>query len=175
MKIAVPPDDAPYVQLVREAARTADSRIIENASEDHAIVIIQCLLDQARKRHEQVRIVSGCLLRPFYELLVEHARQALEKVTIGIVVGCSQEELQGNPFYELVNEHPNGSVRLVPRVRDEVSHFVVTGDSRFRVEVDDKNRSAVACFNDSVLGKMLVGIYNGLLAEPQPAPANAVA
>ena len=163
--------DDTFVRLVRKLADTSSSRLIENASIDHALIIIECLLDAAKKRREDVRIVSGCLLESFYSRLVEKATEVLQaKVPIRVVVlGRSREDLQNNAFYNAVNKHENGEVHVLAEDPGTTPHFVVTGDRRYRVEVDDEKKKAMASFNDSTTGKMLISIYESLLVPAAAA------
>ena len=158
----------PFVRMVRRLAKWRSDRIIENASIEHALVIIECLLDTARRRKEEVRIVSGCLMDSFYSNLkeaVEGTMDAGASVSVA-VLSKTEDELKGNSFYQAVKKHNNGQVHFVCDDEDlPTPHFVVTGDSGYRIEVDDKKKKAMACFNDPLNGVLLVDIHKKLIGE----------
>ena len=168
MPAAIARDDT-FVRLVKELADTDSPRLIENASIEHALTIIECLLDAAKKHKEKVRIVSGCLMESFYSSLVDKAREVMQAgVPISVVVlRGSKEDLRGNSFCNVVDKDQNGEVHFVDGA-NKTLHFVVTGDCRYRVEVDDEKKKAIASFNDRTIGRGLVSIYEDLLS---PAPA----
>ena len=129
----------------------------------HALEIVRHLFLSARRHHEDVRIVSGGLFDEFYRELVEDARTALDHVRISIiVVSKTCEELNGNGFYGLVNKHKNGRVLFLPKGTTDMNHFILVGDSRYRIEIDDSKTTAFACFNDEAFGTHLSSIYESL-------------
>lgn len=167
----------PFVRMVRRLAKRASDRIIENASIDHALVIIECLLEEAGKRAQEVRIVSGCLQESFYSKLVDKisGTMAAGSTVDVVVLEAERKDLESNPFYQAVHGRDRGHVYVVHEDEGSTPHFVVTGDSRYRVEVDDEKKKAMACFNDTFNGRMLVDIHKSLVskAEPEPEPVSA--
>ena len=165
-----------FVRMVKRLARRGSDQIIENASIAHARVIIECLLDEALKRKEEVRIASGRLEESFYSKLtgkVEEAMTAGSTVDV-VVLDADREDLKENSFYRAVQD--NSSRGHVHFVHDEnlTPHFVVTGGRRYRVEVDDERKKAMACFNDDSNGKMLVDIHKRLVKKAEAGSAVAV-
>lgn len=67
-----------FERIVRDCAKNNRSTVIENASQEHALILIRVLFETAMRHKEEVRIVSGSLLKPFYEKLVDTARKALD-------------------------------------------------------------------------------------------------
>ena len=151
-----------FETMVREYAETESTRIIENASMAHALIIVRQLIQTATQHGEEIRIVSGRLMRDFYSQLVSVTRAALEKVTVSVVV-LSKEELDGNKFYDLVTNSDRGEVVVLDSPPSSMSHFVVVGDRRYRVELDDGQKKALASFNDDVIPQMLKAAHHNLL------------
>lgn len=164
-----------FVRMVKRLARRGSDQIIENASIEHARVIIECLLDEALKRKEEVRIASGRLEESFYSKLTGKAKEALTAgSTVDVVVlDADREHLKENSFCRAVQGSSRGNVYFV-HDEDLTPHFVVTGGRRYRVEVDDARKKAMACFNDDSNGKMLVDIHKRLVKKAKAGSEVAV-
>ena len=150
-----------FERIVQDYAENDSPHVIENASIDHALVLIGRLFETARRHKEEVRIVSGRLLKSFYQNLIDSARKVLDDgVQVSVVVLSNDDsQLNGNGFYDLLNRHKNGRVDVLDRDAESMPHFVVVGERRYRVEVDDKRKKAFAAFNDDTIAPVLVGIH----------------
>ena len=157
-----------FEKLVKDCADSDSTRIIENASMDHAKVLLRQLLQTANDKKEPVRIVSGRLRKEFYNELVDKARHVLNETTISVVV-LSDEQLQNNRFYDLVKHHSNGQVTLLSQDPNRWTHFIVVGDRRYRVEVDDGKHTAHASFNNEVIPRLLHERFEELLRRARAA------
>ena len=151
-----------FEDFVKHCAENDKPDMIENASIEHALIIVKHLLDAARRHGEDVRIVSGRLLQSFYSELAGKATAIMDEgVKIGVVVlDKSDAELQDNDFYNAIKDHDNGDVKVVSN--KTAIHFVVSGIHRYRVEVDDEKKKAIVSFNDATIGKLLGSIYDSL-------------
>ena len=129
----------------------------------HALDIVKHLFLSAIRHKEDVRIVSGGLFDEFYRELIEDASSVLDHVRVSIIViSKTREELTGNGFFGLVDAHENGRVVFLPKGMADMNHFILVGNSRYRIEIDDSNTSAFACFNDEAFGTHLSLIYESL-------------
>ena len=52
-----------FERIVRDCAKNNRSTVIENASQEHALILIRVLFETAMRHKEEVRIVSGSLLK----------------------------------------------------------------------------------------------------------------
>ena len=166
----MPDTDDAFVRMVRRLAKWGSSRVIENASIKHALVIIECLLDEAKKRGEEVRIVSGCLMDSFYSDLTGKVMEVMDAgaPVLVAVLSKTEEELKDNAFCQAVKEHVKGEVHFVNEDEDlPTPHFVVTGAKRYRIEVDHEKKKAMACFNDPDNGRMLASIHKSLIRKEE--------
>lgn len=150
-----------FKKLVKHCADNDSTRIIQNASTEHAKVLLQQLLLTASEKGETVRIVSGRLRRDFYNDLLNEVKKALDSVEVSIVV-LSREQLDDNPFFNLVNEHPKGKVVALDEEPGRWTHFIVVGDKRYRIEEDDGKQTAHASFNNEVIPQLLIDRFEYL-------------
>lgn len=151
-----------FERIVRDCAKNNRSRVIENASAEHALVLIRILFETAMRHKEEVRIVSGQLLKSFYEQLVDTACQALDRdVRFSVIVLTDSQRLKGNRFAELMTDHKNGSIAVID-ADTRPPHFVIVGERRYRVEMDDERKIALASFNDDTITPMLLELFSGL-------------
>lgn len=157
-----------FERLVRDCAKNNRSTVIENASQEHALVLIRVLFETALRHKEEIRIVSGSLLKPFYEQLVDTARQALDSGVRFSVLVRNGKQLEGNRFAELMTEHKNGSIATLEDDDNKGPHFVVVGARRYRVEMDDERKIALAAFNDDTIAPLLQKLHDGLTKKAGP-------
>lgn len=157
-------DEESFEDYVKRCAENEEADSIHNASIRHAKIIIEELFKSAIRNGEDIKIVSGRLLNEFYEDLIEPAREVLKHSRIEIIVlDATKEEMQGNDFFRLVNEHDRGSA-IVSRIGDAnayQAHFVLVGDRRYRIEIDDGKKDAIASFNNETLGELLLKAFDG--------------
>jgi translation initiation factor 2B subunit (eIF-2B alpha/beta/delta family) len=150
-----------FKQIVEKSRRNESTQVIKNASISHARVLIENLLCEAADRKEDVRIISGCLSKDFYNNLVSVLENALEKgVSVRTVVLNGRDRLAGNLFAEMIEQHDNGTLTVLDLDVDVAPHFIVVGNKRYRLETHDGHAKAIACFNDEQLGGLLSNIYS---------------
>lgn len=154
------PVSTQYTGMVREYGANDSPEVFENASIGHALEIAKALFDSAERHAEDVRIVTGCLLVPFYDQLVKHAERVLAKASITVIVYASRDdEIVNSEFCKTVMVHDRGEVLFYPD--GSGAHFILVGDSRYRLESDDSRATAFACFNDRRFGKFLLNVFRG--------------
>lgn len=144
-----------FARMVKHYADTDSTEVIENASMEHALILVRYLFIKASQKSKEVRIVSGRLFEPFYSRLIDTIGQVLEKSKVVVLI-LAADQIKGNSFVNRVKEHPNGKVGVLDMAPDLLSHFVVVGDRSYRIEMDDERKMAHACFNDSIVAPSLV-------------------
>ena len=161
------PTPGAFEQFVKKCAENNSSEIIENISTGHALVLARHLFAAAGRDRETVRIVSGRLLKSFYEELKEAAREALDLGARFKVVVLSDDPTQfrENGFADLVEKHENGEIHVLNKGAESMPHFMVVGESRYRIEVDASRKIARAAFNDDIIAPALVRIHNDAWAN----------
>ncbi len=134
-----------FTRLVEKCREGKLPDIIENASIDHAFVLLENLLIAARTELKPVLLVSGSFMPSFYNKLLPE----LERV---LAAGCSVRgiavdhgaRIEGNRFLEMLDKR--GGVKLMPGA--PMLHFACVGDTGYRIEIDAEKKTAQACFND---------------------------
>lgn len=145
-----------YEKMVEQYRKTESNRILMNFSRAHAKVLFENLLKAAEENGEEVCIYSGTLHKDFYNQLTENVKRALEKTRVLVAV-VNDEDMENNSFAQAVDDSPNGKFRKgVSVLGAKHPHFILVGDKKYRFEKDDITKEAIACFNDSLLGEMLV-------------------
>ena len=151
-----------FEKLVQRCVDNDENHTIFNASLSHAAILFENLLDVADKKKEDVRIFSGCFEKEFYESLKGKVVKLLNSgVKVHLVSDCEKKDLEENEFIKTVSDHKNGTIKNLSEQKG-IPHFILVGDSRYRVELDDSLKTARANFNDSSTGNMLLGLYNKL-------------
>ena len=72
-------------------------------------------------------------------------------------------DLTGNAFYKAVAE--GGGVAYKSSADYRMPHFLLVGDSQFRLELDHKQTKAVASFSNPAIGKILKSAFDDLEKE----------
>ncbi len=180
MKLKLPPlfraEAESFENYVMKCAESNSPDQIHNASIHHAQIIVRELFKSAAIHKEGIRIVSGCLQDDFYrDDLALHAEEALRcgsRIQI-LVLERTRDHLASNELFRLVHPHPRGEV-ITPdsaptpgAIQTFWAHFILVGDSRYRIEKDDGRKDAIASFNDRALGEVLMdtfAIYSAALA-----------
>jgi hypothetical protein len=143
-----------FARIVEDCRRERRAFRIENDSIENAAVLAENLLMFARDNKQDVRIISGSLDERVYGNLALLAGEVLRTNKIDIIV----EKLPGDhSLIQVVKDHPNGSVREIP---DAGPHFILIGDSAYRLEVNHKLAKAVANFNEPVNGTILRDLFD---------------
>ncbi len=158
---------AEYRETVRSLASLRDGQPIYNASVDHASVVVENLLANAKQR---VDVLSGFLNARVYgrERVVEEARLFLSsKASNRIRVILEQdfpEDRKIHPFFQACSRLPGVELRIAPEdVQNQYDfHFVLVDDDSYRFEQDKTKAAAVAAFGDKEGAENLDGIYEYL-------------
>jgi len=155
-----------FEKTVKEYRKTESKLLIFNAKKDHALIIIRELLEEARFREEDVKIVSGKLSNDFYGKLTHLAKKCMNegrKVDVVVLEASDPETLKDNTFAEAVHEHQNGEVRIPAKEEDiSLPHFVLVGKKRYRQETDHNSAKARATFNGEATGSFLEELFGML-------------
>jgi hypothetical protein len=159
--IAVSNEYARYVQHCRRHQR---SDIIANTAYVNAQFIMGQLLLLALDKHYDVRLLSGKLDNKTYNSLMPVFQRVLDAGNkIKILILSTHDSLQENDVYTLISEHANGRYQVLNEQPDSMMHFMLVGDTAYRVEFDDTTKQAYACFNDK--DGLVVGHYMNLFKE----------
>ena len=124
--------------------------IIENASTEYAAILLDNLFAYAKdEKVKDIRIVSGRLFRGVFDKLVDQVKAVLDAgCSVKVITLCPSSEVEKTPFYETVANHEHGDVASLGKDTNSEKHFIVVGDSSYRLETDDNVSSAIASFND---------------------------
>lgn len=148
--------------VVAAKANGIDKRFL-NDSLSHAKLLADLMIGEANTE-DDVRIYSGSLSRDCYD---EALRSSKAKSVHVLVDADKAEAAKAN--YDRIGVAGNPKIKV--RVYDQkahYSHFFVSGHS-FRLELSDKDATAVANFNDQseVLGK-LSGTFDAMWNKSKP-------
>lgn len=162
-------DFAVYVERCRKQRLPT---VIENASIEHAAILIKNLLTAAGEDKSEVSIVSGQLAEKFYGPLTKNIEAVMEAgCSVKVIALCEQDLVFGNPFFSAVNNHSLGKGLALPGANADAVHFLVAGNT-YRVEVDDEAKKAYASFNDqdgvmtNILRETFTGLWKRALGGP---------
>ncbi len=139
-----------FARKVRKCRQEKSPETIDNASIAYAAILLDELFGFAKdEKATEVLILSGRLFRNVYDQLVEQIRSLLDtKCKVKVIVVESGSSIESNAFFKAVRDHENGEVLCLGKNADLERHFVVVGDIAYRLETDDKESTANACFND---------------------------
>jgi len=154
-----------FDKLVEQCLEKNRDQVIHNASMEHAKILFRTLLRAAETDAESVKIVTYNLNNNFYGDLVDVGESCLESGgTFEVVVLNPDADLSDNSFACMVKRHTNGTIIQIVEALNDFAHFIVVGDKRYRFETDHGQTKAVANFNDSSVGEVLVERFD-LLKE----------
>lgn len=158
-----------YEDIVSKYRKNSTREMIPNGSRSHASVIVENLLLAAADKQLDVKIVSGTLMKSFYEPFAEKISAILKHNKVDVIMlQPVDDETFGNRFIEAVlGSSQNGRVRVCD-FGDGCDHFIVVGKGIYRLEIDHNNGEAIANFNDPALGKYLVGQFDQLAKVAVP-------
>lgn len=151
-----------FVELVKDCYEKKRSRIIHNASIEHAKVLFQYLFTAATDGRKEVEIVSANLNKEFYGALVTDAQGALDKgCKVSLIVLDPETDISDNLFANTVNNHTMGKVWKSQELL-KAPHFILVGDNQFRLETDHAQTKAMASFNNKEVGSFLKECFGEL-------------
>jgi len=150
-------DNSEFSKLVKKCRLNNLDRIIHNSSSEHAQYLIRQLIEEAADKGEPVKIVSGTLREDFYEGVERSAKKALDKKVpfeVLVLYPKPEADIDNNRFAKFISENGGTVNQAKSEELRHMSHFVLTGNRRFRIETDHENAMAVANFNDPVVGSI---------------------
>lgn len=163
-----------FSKIVADCRKKESTKIIHNASYEHARELFINLIDEARVRKEDVLITSGNLNPDFYGVLIDDTKEAIKGgVKVKLAVLNPSADIKNNPFANMVLKE--GGVVYKAKGEMKYPHFILVGDKRFRLELDHEQTKAIACFNNPGIGKFLKDNFEAIassnLVEQQQSQA----
>ncbi|MDQ6950809.1 MAG: hypothetical protein Q9M26_04010 [Mariprofundales bacterium] len=163
-----------FEKLVEKCRKDEKYFVIHNASRAHARILFQNLLIESAEKHEDVCLLSGKLDAKFYDDLLPDVTKALQ-AGVKVRVLIAENDSKAPPsqrFIDAVCQFENGTVRTNTDLSSNIPHFIVVGDHKYRLELDDDASRAVANFRDEMVGQRLVSGFNDVWGR-SPSHANA--
>lgn len=163
-----------YAQIVERHRKYRIREMLPNDSLSHAAVLFHNILQAAIDSKLDVKIVSGSLMKQFYDQFVDKLNILLATNKVDVVLlDVDEDELRDNKFFEAVSKSDQGSIFRSSGIH---SHFILAGDRIYRFETDHLVGEAIANFNDVTMGKWLLTQFDLLrgissVYEPQAASA----
>lgn len=155
--------------LVEKCRKNEDSRLIYNASIDHAKVLFRNLLESSKKKKEAIRLITGNFMDSFYNDLAPRFKECLENGSKVEVIVCNERDFSGSEVANLLKHHQNGSVSKICDGKKHCQpHFILVGDKKFRAETNHEQKKAVASFSRPDMGKFLNIIFDQLKPSTTP-------
>jgi hypothetical protein len=134
---------------------------IKNPSIDHAGILMDELLQYAIDEKLPIKLVSGCLKKDFYANLSDKFREALDaKCKIEVLVECDKDDkIENKELYKILNNSENASIHTI-KEDNSVIHFMLIGDSAYRVETSKEYKTAIGHFDNCSIGELLLNRFN---------------
>lgn len=177
-----------YRQVVDTAVENRTDMPISNGRPEHAVYLIQKLLENAT---EVVRIFSGTLARsldgvPAYgnERILAAARGFLDKGgTMKVLLEKPIDVDEGrhwteHPLVTMARSRRAGDlleVKQAPkdgldelREANVLYHWITMDDQAYRLEMDTRQARAIANFGNSKTARALVAIFDDLFSKAKP-------
>lgn len=148
-----------FEKLVKKHYEKNSNEQISNGSMDHAKILAQYLFICAKEKRRDIKIITGTLEKNFYEIFAEPIQDVLKNNTVSII---SEKPCENSSFKSAVENSNNGSIKVIKQSDNTTSlpHFILIGDSAYRLETDDNLKLATASFNRPNVGKFLLKIFN---------------
>lgn len=157
-----------YEEIVELYRKKRVREMLPNGSRSHAATLFHNIFEAAISDKLELRIVTGSLVKDFYNPLTEKLRVLLTSNSVSVILTDPQaRELSENSFLAALVQSPNGRVMKANHV-GQYNHLVVAGDSIYRIELDHNRGTAAANFNDPSLGKTLVAMFEDLKSVSIP-------
>lgn len=152
-----------YEQIVERYRKYKLREMLPNDSHSHAAILFHNILQAAIDNGLDVKIVSGTLMKEFYEPLVSKIQSLLVKNRIEVILLSPEEhQLKDNKFLDEILLSSKGAVYRWDNSSGNSSHFILAGDSIYRLETDHGRGEAIANFNDKTLGDWLSNEFSEL-------------
>lgn len=147
-------DVSEFARKVRKCRQERSPETIENASTAYASVLLEELFGFAQEiKAREVLILSGRLIADVYDKLVGRIKSLLDSgCQVRVIALSSEADMEQNEFYKAVRDYgrdrDRGEVACLDQDPRSENHFVVVGDSAYRLETSDSSSTAIASFND---------------------------
>ncbi len=143
-----------YRLYVERCRRRRASTLLPHSTITRSAIVIGNLLDLAAETGSPIRLVSGKLAAGVFSDLIPNLLRALDaQCDLRIVVERDYEAMLDNSFCTAVRARAPDAVRFLgtplATFMNERTHFILVGQTAYRVEVEDKTHKATACFNDT--------------------------
>lgn len=164
---AVAARDVSYRRIIEDYRKRRLPTIVANTAACHARIVICNLLVLASEDAASIRLVSGRLAAEVYGELGPMISEAIDGgCDLRVITECGRAELTGNQFYQVIHQKRPDSIRCMgiqSTTRQHMQHYMLVGETAYRVEFDDLTRSATACFNDE--RRLVTGILSRRFEE----------
>lgn len=148
-----------FEKLVHKYYNSNSDELISNGSIEHATILAKYLFLSAEKMENDVKIITGSLDKDFYAKFAEPIKRILKNNTVSII---SEKPYEQSDFSQAILDSNNGNIKTLSK-KDKITslpHFILIGDSSYRLETDDNLKLAQASFNRPNVGKFLLAIFN---------------
>ncbi len=148
------PATSEFVKLIQECRETKSTRLIYNASIEHARDLFVELFKEAEEIEGSVNIVSGFLTEDFYNQFSDTVKRIIAKgIPVRLAVLDPEVDLKKHAFATSIKD--SGGKLFQSDRKIKTPHYILVGDRGFRLETDHDNAKAVASFNNPEIAKML--------------------
>ncbi|HDL01451.1 MAG TPA: hypothetical protein ENH23_04380 [candidate division Zixibacteria bacterium] len=153
-----------FAKLIKEYREKKSSKLIYNASIEHAHDLFSELFKEAEETKANVHIVSGQLTEDFYGRFSDTIKKIIDKgVHVQLAVLNPAVALEKHPFVMSILKG-NGQVFQADNEVD-TPHYILVGDRCFRLETDHGKAKAVASFNNPDIAAKLKLHFNSLIQQ----------
>jgi len=141
----------------RKAVKKAKELKIEikNPSIEHAGILMDELLTHAIENKLDIKLVSGRLEKNFYDSLMPKFEDAVKAgCKVDVLVGCGESsKIENKALYKLLNNPGRASAHYIED--KSIIHFMLAGDSAYRVEINKEYKTAIGHFDNTTIGEVL--------------------
>ncbi len=154
-----------FAELIKELRKTKSSRLIYNASIEHAQDLFSELFKEAEETKGNVKIVSGILTEDFYGQFSDTVKRIIDQgISVQLAVLSPKVNLEKHVFATSILDR-GGKVFQADEELD-TPHYILVGDRGFRLETDHNKTKAVASFNNPEVAKRLEIHFANLVKLP---------
>lgn len=158
-----------YRRQVSAAVNSNLSTPFPNASMRHARIIVEEFVKSALER---IDILCGCFSRDVYgnDAVMEGIfTDAIRNRGVKVRILHCAEYIDSQGLVEVIR-NLEGEVRQVTSLLEkEPMHFLVVDSKRYRIEVDESTREAIACAYSPVEGARLSNLFEQLFRLSEKA------
>lgn len=154
-----------FEKLVEKNYKGRTTERISNGSLEHAKILVKYLFRLAIEEKQDVKIMTGSLQADFYDNFSAEAKNLLNQGNRISVISLCQPKC--GRFFDAVKENPRGSIAIAGEKMESIPHFVLVGNSAYRLETDDYRKSAIGVFNNTDVGSFLAEMFDETQNEIQ--------